>query len=58
VPADIRLHGILESELGQIKGFLGLALGVEDQGLHGLRVAMVGHLLQDLVRSLDTCALC
>jgi hypothetical protein len=57
VPANIRLHGILESELGQIKGFFGLALGVEDQGLHSLGIAMVGHLLQDLVGSLDTCGL-
>jgi hypothetical protein len=47
------LHGIAERELTQIKCLGLLALATEHQSFHGLGVAMVGVLAQDLVGSLD-----
>ena len=46
-------HVTIQSFLGERKGFVGLAHAVEDEGFHGLRIAMVGHLLEDLIRSFE-----
>lgn len=53
VPADMGLHGVAEGELAQLECFGFLALAAEHEGLHGLGVAMVGHLAQDLIGALD-----
>jgi hypothetical protein len=49
----VGLHGIAERKLAQIEGLGFLALATENEGFHGLGVAMVGVLAQDLVGSFD-----
>lgn len=50
----MRLHVIVESLLSQREGFLRLANGIQNESFHGLGIAMVRGLLEDLVRSLDS----
>lgn len=53
MPADVRLHVVAEGFFAEGEGVVALALGVEDQGLHGLGVAMGGVFLQDLLGSFE-----
>lgn len=50
----MRLHGILECDFAEIECLVTLSLRVQYKSLHGLRVAMVGVLLENLVGSLDS----
>ena len=54
MPANVRLHGVLQAQLGELKGLVRLALRVEDERLHRLCVAMAWVLFQDLLGSLET----
>ena len=54
MPTDVRLHIGSQCLLSQCEGLLGLALLVQDQGLHGHGVAMLRVLLEDLLGGLET----
>ena len=53
MPADVRLHVVPERLLAERESLVTMALRVEDQRLHSLRVAMVGVLLEDLIGGFD-----
>lgn len=53
MPADVRLHVILESRLAEREGLIAVSLRIEDECLHGLCVAVIRMLLQDLVGGLE-----
>ena len=54
MPADVRFHVVLDRDFGQGKGFIGIALSIDDERLQGNGVAMVGVLTQNLFCSFDS----
>ena len=53
MPADMLLHVVFEGLLRQLEGFVAMALGIEYERFHRLRVAMFRVLFEHLVRSFE-----
>ncbi|KAI7498644.1 hypothetical protein KC357_g282 [Hortaea werneckii] len=54
VPADVRLHGVLECKLTEVESLFGLALAHNNESLHRLCIAMVGVFPQNLIGGFET----